>query len=104
MVLYNAVPLLGSKIQGHKKLLQKIFDNKTPIILGFDEDDTGRDANIEIAKYLLNFGVDVYTIRGNEYNDLAQAYEKEGREYIVQLIRNAQPFDELDLLIDGLRS
>lgn len=104
LVLYNAVPLLGSKIEGHKKLLKKIFVNNTPIILGFDEDAAGRTANIDIAKYLLNLSVKIYTIQGNEYDDLSQAYEKRGKEYIVELIRNAQPFDEMDLLIDGLRS
>lgn len=102
IVLYNAVPLLGAKIEGHTKLLKKIFKHKTPIILGFDEDKAGRDANIEIGKYLLNLGVSIYTIQGNEYGDLAKAYEKAGKEYIVRLIRNAQPFDELDMLVNDL--
>lgn len=102
IVLYNAVPLLGSKIEGHKKLLRKIFECRTPIILGLDMDSTGKDANIEIGKYLMNLGVPVYTIQGNEYGDLAKAFEVGGREYIVDLIRNAQPFDEMDLLINDL--
>jgi len=102
LVLYNAVPLLGSKISGHKKLLMKIFENKTPIILGFDEDDAGKLANIEIGKYLLNLGVSIYSIKGNEYGDLAKAYEIAGKEYIIGLIRKAQPFDELDLIISEL--
>lgn len=102
LVLYNAVPLLGANIRGHTKLLQKIFKNKTPIILGFDEDSTGKGANIKIGKYLLNLGVQIYTIQGNEYGDLAKAFEMRGREYIVDLIRNAQPFDELEMLINDL--
>ena len=102
MVLYNSVPLLGSKIEGHNRLLTKIFMCNTPIILGFDEDDAGRDANIEVGKYLLNLGVPVYSIQNNEHGDLAKAYEVGGREYIVRLIRNAQPFDELDILINDL--
>lgn len=102
LVLYNAVPLLGAKIEGHTKLLKKIFVNKTPIILGFDTDKAGKDANIDIGKYLMNLGVSIYTIQGNEYGDLAKAYEKAGKEYIVRLIRNAQPFDELDMLINDL--
>ena len=102
LVLYNAVPLLGSKIEGHTKLLRKIFDCHTPIILGFDEDKAGREANIEVGKYLMNLGISIYTIVGNEYGDLAKAYEKAGKEYIIGLIRNAQPFDELDMLINDL--
>jgi len=104
LVLYNSVPLLGSKIDGHKKLLKKIFENKTPIILGFDEDKAGKSANIRVGKYLLNLGVSVYSIQNNEHGDLAKAYEVGGKEYIVGLIRNAQPFDELDMLINDLRS
>jgi DNA primase len=102
LVLYNAVPLLGSKIEGHKRLLTKIFQNRTPIILGFDDDAAGKEANIIVGKYLMNLGVSIYTIVGNEYGDLAKAYEKAGKEYIVRLIRNAQPFDELDMLINDL--
>lgn len=102
MVLYNAVPLLGATIEGHKKLLNQIFSNNTPIILGFDEDEAGKKATIDVGKYLLNLGVQVYTITGNEYGDLAKAYEKAGKEYIIRLIQNAQQFDELDLLINDL--
>ncbi len=103
MVLYNAVPLLGSKIEGHTKLLKKIFKHRTPIILGFDDDKAGKDANLDIGRYLLSLGVPLYSIQGNEYGDLAKAFEMRGRDYIVKLIRNAQPFDEMELLINDLR-
>jgi DNA primase len=83
-------------------LIQKIWDCNTPIILGFDMDKTGKNANMSIGKYLLNLNIDVYTIQNNLYNDLAKAYEMAGKEYIVELIRNAEPFDELSLLIDEL--
>jgi DNA primase len=104
MVLYNAVPLLGSNIGGHTKLIKMIFKHNTPIILGFDDDEAGRRANIRVGKYLLNLGVTIHSIVDNEYKDLSKAYEMGGKEYIVKLIRTAQPFDELDMLIDGLRS
>ena len=103
LVLYNAVPLLGSKIEGHKKLLRKIFDCNTPIILGFDDDTAGRKATMRVGKYLMNLGVSIYNIQGNEFGDLAKAYEMRGKEYIVELIRNAQPFDELDMAIANMR-
>jgi len=99
LVLYNSVPLLGSKIEGHKKLIKKIFECRTPIILGFDDDEAGRLATLRIGKYLMNLGVPIYTIIGNEYGDLAKAFERRGKEYIVGLIRNAQPFDEIDVAI-----
>lgn len=102
LVLYNAVPLLGSNISGHKKLLKKIFDFKTPVIMGFDDDEAGKRANLKVGKFLMNLGIPLYSIQGNEYGDLAKAYEVGGKEYIVGLIRNAKPFDELDLLISNL--
>lgn len=103
MVLYNAVPLLGCNIEKHA-ILNKIWDNQTPIILGFDADEAGQKATMDIGKYLLNFKVPVYTIQGNKYNDLAKAYEMAGKDYIIKLIRDAVPFDELDLLINSIRS
>jgi hypothetical protein len=104
LVLYNAVPLLGSKIDGHKKLIRKIFEFNTPIILGFDEDAAGRRANMRVGKYLLNLGVPLYSIVGNEHGDLAKAYEMGGKDYIIRLIRGAQQFDELDMAIANIRS
>ena len=97
MVLYNAVPLLGTKIEGHDKLIRKIMKHKTPIILGFDEDKTGETERIKVAKYLENLGSTLYIITGNEYNDLASAFQERGRGYLVDLVRKAELFDELEM-------
>lgn len=103
MVLYNAIPLLGTKIDGHTKLIRKIMKNKTPIILGFDADVSAKD-KITIAKYLKNLGISLYILSGNQYNDLAEAHQKRGRGYIVDLIRNAREFDELDIAMAELEN
>jgi DNA primase len=102
IILYNAVPLLGTKIRGHKKLTKKILDNKTPIIIGFDEDEIGKKERINVAKFLKNLGVNLYIIGENKYNDLSSAYQNEGKDYLIKLIRDSQPFDELDLAISML--
>lgn len=102
IVLYNAIPLLGSKIEGHKKLIRKIYENHTPIIVGMDMDKTGREARVRIAKYLTNLGIDVYILGDNEYNDISKAYQEGGKKYIVDMIRRSKQFDELDLVIEEL--
>jgi len=102
MVLYNAVPILGTSIKGNTKLLKTIMKNKTPIIIGFDEDKVGINARNKTAKYIKNFGVDVYIIKNNCYNDLSEAYRVKGKEYIIQLIRNATQYDELEMALDTI--
>ena len=102
MVLYNSVPLLGTKIDGYKRLSQKIISNKTPIILGFDEDKTGKSERIKVARYIKKLGGSLYIITGNRYNDLSSAFICEGRDYLIKLIQSAQPFDELELAIATL--
>jgi len=102
MVLYNAVPILGTSIKGNTKLLKTIMKNKTPIIIGFDDDKVGIDARNRTAKYLKNLGVDIYIIKDNCYNDLAEAYQKAGKKYIIQLIRSAKQYDELEMALDTI--
>lgn len=101
MALYNSVPLLGSSIHGHKKLLKKILENKTPTILCLDKD--AWDKSIKVAKYLRNLGVKVYVVKHNHYNDIAEAYEKSGKQYVVDLIRKSFVFDELEMAIEKIR-
>lgn len=102
MVLYNSVPLLGTKIDGYTKLHKKIIENKTPIIIGFDEDKIGKTERIKVAKFLEKLGSRLYIIKNNKYNDLASAHFHEGKKYLISLIKNAVPFDELELKIELL--
>ena len=99
IVLYNAVPILGTKIVGNDKLIKKIMENKTPIILGFDQDQVGMRERIGVAKFLEKLGSKLYIISDNEYNDLSEAFEKRGKYYIMELIKGAEPFDELEMKV-----
>jgi DNA primase len=101
MVLYNAVPILGSNISHNRKLLNKIHEHKPRIILAMDEDAYGTSM-VRVAKYLRNLGVDVYIMKHLCYNDLSEAFEKEGRSHIIKMIRGAKRFDELDIALEGL--
>ena len=102
IVLYNAIPLLGTKIVGNDKLIKKIMENKTPIILGFDQDQVGVRERIDVAKFLEKLGSKLYIISGNEYNDLSEAFEKRGKYYIMELIKGAKHFDELEMAVASL--
>lgn len=102
MVLYNSVPLLGTGIKGNTKLLRKFMQNKTPLIMGMDQDAWKKQS--QVARYLLNLGVKIYVIKHTRFNDLSNVYEAEGREGIITLIKNAQPYDELQMAAAALRS
>jgi len=101
MAMYNAVPILGVNIKVNKKLLRMILKNKTRVILGFDKDATKEESTV--AKYLKNFGIDVYIIEHNCYNDLAEVFEKDGKSGIIELIQNSKPYDELEMAVADLR-
>jgi DNA primase len=97
MVVYNSVPVMGTNLKNNKKLLKKLIRNETIIYLAFDKDAIKK---VRIAaKYLSSFGLGVYIIKHKEYNDLAEAFQKSGKQHIINLLREAQPFDELDLAI-----
>ena len=105
IVIYNAIPILGTNIKNYKKLLRNLIYNKSTVILGFDADKTGKEKEIKVAQFLLNLGVIVYILpktKYNEYNDLSEIYNKEGKKGIINLIKSAQPFDKLDAAIATL--
>ena len=100
LALYNAVPILGKNIRGYKRLLNKILENKTDIILCFDDD--AKSDTIKIANYLKNFKIKVYILEHTKYNDVAEAFEKEGKKYIIDMIRRAKEYDELEYTVRNL--
>lgn len=102
IVLPNSVPILGSKIEGNTKLIKTIVANRTPIIIGFDEDKTGLRGKKKVGKYLESLGITLYLLPENEYNDLAKAYQMKGKDYLISLIRGAKKYDEMDLAIKSL--
>ena len=97
IVIYNSIPILGTNIKAYTKLLKKLIENRSTVILGFDSDKIGKKKEIEVAKYLLNLGCTVYTLPKDLYNgeDLSEIYNHSGRTGIINLIKSAEPFDEL---------
>lgn len=104
IVIYNAIPILGTNLKPYKRLVQKLSQNHSTVILGFDPDTVGQQKQIHVAKYLLNIGCTVYILPKVLYNnrDLSEIYQQDGRDGIVTLIKSAQEFDELDAAIANL--
>lgn len=105
IVCYNAIPILGTNLKVYKRLVKKLIQNKSTVILGFDADKTGKEKEIKVARFLISIGCNVYILpksKYNEFNDLSQIYNNSGRTGIVTLIKSAQPFDELDAAIATL--
>lgn len=102
IVLPNAVPVLGSKIDGNSKITKKLVDNDTVVILGLDEDKTGTEGKKRIAKHLGGFGIRVFLLPPNDYRDISEAYATAGKEYVANLVRGAKRYDELEFAIQSM--
>ena len=66
----NAVPLLGSTLRESSKLLQEIVKNDTTVYMALDPD--ARKKEDKIMTLLLNYGIEVYKVSLNEYNDVGE--------------------------------
>jgi len=104
IVIYNAIPILGTNVKAYKKLVKKLMQNRSTVILGFDSDKIGKQKEISVAKYLIGLGCTVYTLPKELYSeeDLSEIYKKSGKAGIISLIKSAQSFDELDAAIATL--
>jgi len=103
IVIYNAIPILGTNLKPYKRLVQKLSQNRSTVILGFDPDDVGQKKEIDVAKYLLNIGCSVYILDKTLYNkDISEIYKDHGKAGIINLIKSAEEFDELDAAIANL--
>lgn len=96
IIALNAVPILGTEIKTHRKLLKKIRSNNTPVIVCLDTE--AWDKAKEVYKVLEDIGVDVKIIRiPKEYGDLSKAFELGGKKTVLQLLDSAHKmsFEEL---------
>jgi len=66
----NAVPLLGSTLRESSKLFQEIVRNDTTVYMALDPD--ARKKEIKIIELLLKYGIEVYKVSLNEYNDVGE--------------------------------
>jgi len=66
----NAVPLLGSTLNEHHPLLEKIIENDTPIYIGIDAD--AKKKELKIINFLLKNDIEVRRIDIGPYSDVGQ--------------------------------
>lgn len=97
----NAISLLGKKLTRDMALYEKIVSRANgPIYIALDSDT---DINETKCIYsLLNNGRlknKIFYIRMEKYKDFGEAYEDGGRKNIIELLKTAKQFDELELLI-----
>lgn len=87
LVALNAVPILGTDIKSHKKLLGKIRANGTPVVVCLDAEawEKGKEA----YKVLDDLGVDVRIVRMTEFEDLSSAYEQGGKKAVLAALDSA---------------
>jgi len=97
----NAISMLGKFLLKDSELYKKLYSKaNADIIICLDSDTT-----IEETKRIYNL-LNVGRLRGrikyielNEYKDFGEVYEALGKKGIIETIKSAKKFDEIDLLI-----
>ena len=74
----NSIPLLGSTLREDSKLFQKIVKFDTPVYLALDPDASKKEN--EIARELINYGVEVYKVDISQFGDVGEMSKKEFQE------------------------
>jgi DNA primase len=92
IVLWNAIPLLGiasgNEILLYKKLIKRLLENKTPVILAFDAD--AKEKMFEAYECLESYGIETKIIYlPTRENDISKFNEVYGKEKLVELIKSA---------------
>lgn len=87
LIALNAVPILGTEIKSHKKLLGKIRANGTPVVVCLDAE--AWDKAKEAYKVLDDLGVDTKIVRMTDYEDLSDAFERGGKEAVLSILDSA---------------
>jgi DNA primase len=88
IIALNTVPIMGTAIKSHTKLLQKIRANHTPITICLDTE--AWDKAKEAYKVLDDIGVDVKIVRVPKiYGDLSSAFEIAGKPAVLEILDSA---------------
>lgn len=88
IVALNAVPILGTEIHSHKKLISKIKKYNTPVIVCLDYDAWNKSK--DIYKILCDFDIDVSIAKvPKEYGDLSSAFRTGGKRAILDILDSA---------------
>lgn len=82
--IYNAIPLLGKRI--NTNLLNKIIKHKTPVVICLDEDAISEV--LEMFYFLISFNIEVYWCP--MIGDLGEIYEKNGKKGVIETLNKTK--------------
>ncbi len=88
----NCVATLGTAMA--KPQLQLLKNLRCPIILCYDGDRAGQNANYKNAKLLKDFGIDVMVVRNDTDMDPDEIIKNKGSDYFNSMIENKEVFME----------
>ena len=97
----NAIPLMGKVLLKDSELYRKLYSKSNAKIYICLDSDTTIEETKRIYN-LLNIGRlrnKIRYIRLSEYKDFGEIYEKKGKKGIINILKTAKKFDEIDLLI-----
>lgn len=87
----NVVPMLGKFLGEQYQLTKKIIENKTPIIIGLDPEET--KYQLKMAEFFTGFGIDVSTLEYPEWVDDLGAQTEEQVKTLFQ--NNVKKYDTI---------
>lgn len=96
--LINSIPLLGKSISDI--LISKLVEHQSKVIICLDE-DAKKDA-YELYFKLESFGLDVYYVEIQD--DIAKYYELNGKEKLINVLRNYKKIDFNHIFADKLKN
>jgi len=88
IISLNAIPILGTEIRTHKKLLKKLRANNTPVTICLDS-EAWKSAK-KAYKVLDDLGIDVKIVRIPDFlEDLSSAFERGGKKAVLHILDSA---------------
>ena len=98
VVAGNAAPILGSTLQKHARLIQKIVYNDTPVFVALDPDAQKKEN--KLIQTLLKYDIELYKIDVGGYEDVGSM----PREVFLERKQNASFIDRDNYLLLNLLS
>lgn len=97
----NVVPILGKVLNDEYRLAQKIIENKTPIVIAIDPEET--KYQLKMAEYFTEYGIQVSTLEYPEWvDDLGATEENKVKELFQNNIKSYDSMSELRKRIERI--
>lgn len=102
LVYPNTISMLGKVLTKDSYTYQEIFNKANAGVIICIDSDTNISETKHIYSLLNNDSLkgNVKYIRLNKYKDLSEAYEAEGKKGVIDILRSAKTFNELELILN----